>query len=64
MPSTIRWPMQSFSDAARYLLTVVAGRNPAFSGFTPEHVREALQATGYLRLEYALANLVVEQEAA
>jgi len=64
MPSTLRWPMQSFSHAVRYLLTVVAGRNPAFTEFTPEHVREALQATGYLRLEYALANLIVDQEAA
>lgn len=64
MPATNAWPMQTFTHTVRYLLTNVAGRDPSFEAFTPAHVREALESTGYLRLEYVLANLVSLPEAA
>lgn len=64
MGSTDTWPMQTFTQAVRYLLANIAGRNAQFEGFTPQQVREALEATGYLRLEYVRANLVLPREAA
>ena len=55
---------QTFTHTVRYLLTHVAAGDPDFDGFSPSHVREALEATNYLRLEYVLANLIAIQEAA
>jgi len=62
MNATEGWPMQTFTHTVRYLLTNIAGRDPNFEQFTKEHVREALVATGYLRLEYVRANLILPRE--
>ncbi|OOG41631.1 hypothetical protein B0E51_06770 [Rhodanobacter sp. C05] len=52
------WPMKTFTSMVKFLLCNVAGRDPAFRSFRPEHIRAALQASGYLQLEYAHAGLL------
>lgn len=64
LPPTDAWPMATFTGAVRYLLANIAGRTPGFSGFDPEHILEALEVSGYLRLEFVRANLIVPREAA
>jgi len=52
------WPMKTFTSMVKFLLCNVAGRDPAFRSFHPEHIRAAIQASGYLQLEYAHAGLL------
>ncbi|MDA3875624.1 MAG: hypothetical protein PF483_00890, partial [Halothiobacillus sp.] len=52
------WPMKTFTSMVKFLLCDVAGKDPSFRSFRPEHIRAALQASGYLRLEYAHAGLL------
>jgi hypothetical protein len=63
LPPSDAWPMATFTLTVRHLLANVASR-PDFVQFTPEDVRQALLASGYLRLEYVRAKLVVPPEAA
>lgn len=54
---TESWPMATFTLTVHYLLADIAAVTPGFTAFTPEHVREALLASGYLRLEFVLAKM-------
>lgn len=54
---TETWPMATFTLTVHYLLADIAAQTPDFSGFTSEHIREALLASGYLRLEFVLAKM-------
>ena len=62
LPPSECWPMATFTLTVRHLLTNIANL-PGFVNFTPEDVRQALLASGYLRLEYVRAKLVASPEA-
>lgn len=57
LPETEAWPMATFTLTVRHLLASAA-LEKNFTELTAEHVREALVASGYLRLEYVRANLI------
>lgn len=57
LPATDAWPMATFTLTVRHLLASAA-QEKDFKDLTPAHVRAALLASGYLRLEYVRANLV------
>lgn len=59
LPESEAWPMATFTLVVHYLLTEVAARQEVFKGFTAENVRQALLATGYLRLEFVRARMRV-----
>lgn len=52
------WPMQTFTGTVRFLLCNIAAKDPAFEGFTELHVQQALDACGYLTLEFVRAGLL------
>jgi len=54
------WPMKTFTSTVKYLLTEVAARDPSFRGFKREHIKAALKASGYLKLELVHAGVVPE----
>ena len=57
LPSTgWSWPMKTFESMVSTLLTRVAGKDPAFTGFTREQLSEALLRCKYLELELARVN--------
>ncbi len=64
LPPSDGWPMATFTLTVRHLLATIAVSDADFKGFKPEHVRQALMASGYLRLEYVRAKLVSSEEAA
>ena len=64
LPPSDAWPMATFTLTVRHLLANVAGARRDFARFTPEDVKQALLASGYLRLEWVRARMAVPQEAA
>lgn len=64
LPPSDAWPMATFTLTVRHLLANVAASNPQFARFTPEDVRQALLASGYLRLEWVRARMALPSEAA
>ena len=64
LPPSDAWPMATFTLTVRHLLANVAASNPKFERFTPEDVRQALLASGYLRLEWVRSRMTLPQEAA
>lgn len=63
LPISDAWPMATFALTVRHLLANAAEER-GFDEMTPAHVRAALLASGYLRLEYVRANLISGDEAA
>ena len=63
LPASDAWPMATFALTVRHLLASAAEER-GFDELTPSHVRAALLASGYLRLEYVRANLISGDEAA
>lgn len=59
LPESQAWPMATFTLVVHYLLSEIAARHDDFKGFTAEHIRKALLATGYLRLEFVRARMRV-----
>ncbi len=64
LPPSDSWPMATFTLTVRHLLANVAGQRKDFTRFRPEDIKQALLASGYLRLEYVRARLVSPPEAA
>jgi hypothetical protein len=63
MPATEAWPMATFTLTVRHLLANIAAVERGFSGFKPEHVRQALLASGYLHLELVRSKLIAAEAA-
>lgn len=59
LPPTDKWPMATFTLTVRHLLATVAASRRNFSRFTPEDIQQALTASGYVRLEWVRAQMVV-----
>ncbi|MGY4516236.1 AAA family ATPase [Lysobacter sp. HA18] len=57
LPPTDAWPMATFTLTVRYLLADIAARTRDFRGFDDNQIRQALVASGYLRLEFVRAKL-------
>ena len=64
LPPSDAWPMATFTLTVRHLLASVAASREDFARFTPEEVRQALLASGYLRLEWVRARMTLPPEAA
>lgn len=64
LPPSDEWPMATFTLTVRHLLASVAAIRPNFARFTPEDVRQALMASGYLRLEWVRARMMLPPEVA
>lgn len=64
LPPSEAWPMATFTLTVRHLLANIAAADASFETYTPDDVRSALIASGYLRLEYIRARLVSSSEAA
>jgi hypothetical protein len=62
-PSTA-WPMATFTGMVRHLLAHIAPTTPNFREFNEPHIEQAIRVSGYLRLEFVRANLVLADEAA
>jgi hypothetical protein len=62
-PSTA-WPMATFTGTVRHLLAHIAPTTPNFREFSPEQIAQAVRVSGYLRLEFVRANLIITDEAA
>lgn len=58
------WPMATFTGAVKHLLAHIAPTTPNFQEFTAQQIEQAIRASGYLRLEFVRANLLVAGEAA
>jgi hypothetical protein len=63
LPPSDAWPMATFILTIRYLLASVAAVRQDFERFTFEDVKQALLASGYLRLEWVRARLALPPEA-
>ena len=64
LPPSDAWPMATFTLTVRHLLATVACSRRDFTCFTLEDVRQALLASGYLRLEWVRARMAIPPEAA
>jgi hypothetical protein len=64
LPPSDGWPMATFTLTVRHLLANIARQRKDFTRFTPSDIKQALLASGYLRLEYVRARLVSPLEAA
>ncbi|TPG51442.1 ATP-binding protein [Rhodanobacter glycinis] len=64
LPPSNAWPMATFTGTVRYLLANVAAKVPGFREFTTEQIADALSVSGYLRLEYVRANLLMREAVA
>lgn len=64
LPPSDAWPMATFTLTVRHLLATVAASRREFTGFTPDDVKQALLASGYLRLEWVRARMTIPPEAA
>lgn len=62
LPPSGEWPMATFTLTVRHLLAGVAALRPNFTRFTPEDVRQALEASGYVRLEWVRARMMLPPE--
>jgi hypothetical protein len=58
------WPMATFTGTVRHLLANIAPTTPNFREFTYAQIEEAIRVSGYLRLEFVRAKLVISDEAA
>jgi hypothetical protein len=58
------WPMATFTGAVKHLLAHIAPTTPNFQEFTAQQIEQAIRVSGYLRLEFVRANLLVAGEAA
>ena len=58
------WPMATFTGTVRHLLAHIAPTTPNFQAFTAEQIEQAIRVSGYLRLEFVRANLIVTDQAA
>ena len=56
LPSDWTWPMKSLEGTVAYLLTNVAANSPDFLSFQDEHIKSALDASGYIELELSRHN--------
>ena len=59
LPESQAWPMATFTLVVHHLLTSEVARQENFKGFCAEDIRQALLATGYLRLEFVRARMRV-----
>ncbi len=64
LPESEAWPMATFTLTVRYLLANVAAQEKGFSELKSHHVKQALLASGYLRLEFVRAKLLAPDAAA
>lgn len=64
LPPSDAWPMATFTLTVRHLLASVAATREGFARFSPEDVKQALLASGYLRLEWVRARMTLPPEAA
>lgn len=55
------WPMKIFELFVQRILTRIAVK-PGFQGLTRDDIREALEASGYIALEYCRAHMVDDDE--
>jgi hypothetical protein len=60
---TEAWPMATFTGVVRYLLTHCAATTSNFQQFTRDQIADAFSISGYLRLEFVRARLVVPEAA-
>jgi hypothetical protein len=64
LPPSDGWPMATFTLTVRHLLANVAATRDGFARFTHEDVKQALLASGYLRLEWVRARMTLPPEVA
>lgn len=64
LPPSDAWPMATFTGTVRHLLAHIAPTTQNFQGFTAEQIEQAIRVSGYLRLEFVRANLLITGEAA
>ena len=63
LPPTEAWPMATFTGTVRHLLTHCAANTLNFRQFDRDQIIEAIAMSGYLRLEFVRARLVVKEAA-
>ena len=56
--------MATFTGAIKHLLAYIAPTTQNFQEFTAQQIEQAIRVSGYLRLEFVRANLLVAGEAA